>query len=45
MIDIEEPVVSVRRQCELLGLKRSSFYYQATPEASAESASDAPECT
>ena len=32
MIDIEEPVVSVRRQCELLGLKRSSFYYQATPE-------------
>ena len=32
MIDIEEPVVSVRRQCELLGLKRSSFYFQATPE-------------
>ena len=32
MIDIEEPVVRVRRQCELLGLKRSSFYYQATPE-------------
>ena len=32
MIDIEEPVVSVRRQCELFGLKRSSFYYQATPE-------------
>ena len=32
MIDIEEPVVRVRRQRELLGLKRSSFYYQATPE-------------
>ena len=32
MIDIEEPVLSVRRQCKLLGLKRSSFYYQATPE-------------
>ena len=32
MIAIEEPVVRVRRQCELLGLKRSSFYYQATPE-------------
>ena len=32
MIDIEEPVVSVRCQCELLGLNRSSFYYKATPE-------------
>ena len=32
MIDIEEPVVRVRRQRELLGLKRSSFYYQTTPE-------------
>ena len=31
-IDIEEPVVSVCRQCELLGLNRSSFYYQTTPE-------------
>ena len=31
-IDIEGPVVRVRRQCELLGLKRPSFYYQATPE-------------
>ena len=31
MNDIEEPVVSVRRQCELLGLNRSSIYYQAAP--------------
>ena len=32
MIDFEKAVMRVRRQCELLGLKRSSFYYQATPE-------------
>ena len=33
MIDSEAPVLSVRRQCELFGLNRSSFYYQAIPES------------
>ena len=33
MIDSEAPVLSVRRQCELLGLNRSSFYYQAASES------------
>ena len=28
-----DPVLSVRRQCELLGLARSSAYYQAAPES------------
>ena len=33
MIDSEAPVLSVRRQCELLGLNQSSFYYQAASES------------
>ena len=33
MIDSEAPVLSVRRQCELLGLNRSSSYYQAASES------------
>jgi putative transposase len=33
MIDEAHPCLSVRRQCELLGLSRSSFYYEATPES------------
>ena len=33
MIDSEAPVLSVRRQCELLGLNRSSFYNQAASES------------
>ena len=33
MIDSEAPALSVRRQCELLGLNRSSFYYQAASES------------
>ena len=28
MVDIEHPVLSISRQCELLGLSRSVFYYQ-----------------
>ena len=33
MIDNEALVLSVRRQCELLGFNRSSFYYQAASES------------
>lgn len=35
MIDLDDPALSVRRQCELLGLNRSSLSYEpagATPE-------------
>ncbi len=32
MIDWEQPELSVRRQCELLGLNRSTLYYEAVPE-------------
>ena len=28
MIDVGHPALSVRRQCELLGLSRSSLYYE-----------------
>ena len=27
MIDLDFPHISIRRQCELLGLNRSTFYY------------------
>ena len=33
MVDVVNPTLSVRRQGELLGLNRSSFYYQAAPES------------
>ena len=33
MTDGEAEVLSVRRQCELLGFNRSSFYYQAASES------------
>src|ERR1043165_9355683 len=33
LIDPEHAQLSVRRQCELLGLNRSSFYYQAALES------------
>jgi len=33
MIEIGHPELSVRRQCELLGLNRSSWYYEAVPES------------
>lgn len=32
MVDPEHRGISVRRQCELLDLPRSSFYYEPTPE-------------
>ena len=35
MVEVNHPKLSVRRQCELLGLNRSTFYYGptgATPE-------------
>ena len=32
MIDWEYPELSVRQQCELLGLNRSTLYYEAVPE-------------
>jgi putative transposase len=33
LIDVGHPELSVRRQCELLGLSRSSLYYEAAPES------------
>ena len=33
MVDVANPTLSVRRQGELLGLNRSSYYYQAAPES------------
>ena len=33
MIDPEHAELSIRRQCELLGLNRSSVYYHAAPES------------
>jgi putative transposase len=32
LIDIDHPQLSVRRQCELLGLNRSTLYYEPAPE-------------
>lgn len=32
MIDPEDPSLSIQRQCELVGLARSSYYYQAKGE-------------
>ena len=32
MIDVNNEILSVRKQCELLGLNRSSFYYQPMGE-------------
>jgi putative transposase len=33
LIETDHPELSVRRQCELLGLSRSSLYYQGVPES------------
>lgn len=33
MIDLSHPQLSVRRQCQLLGLHRSTFYYQPAGES------------
>ena len=32
MIDVGHPELSIRRQCELLGLNRSSLYYEPAGE-------------
>ena len=32
MVDMTAPTLNVRRQGELLGLNRPSFFYQTTPE-------------
>jgi hypothetical protein len=32
LIDVVQPELSIRRQCELLGLNRSSFYYEPAGE-------------
>ena len=33
LIEPEHPQLSLRRQCELIGLNRSSYYYQPAPES------------
>src|SRR5512147_1578591 len=33
MVEVDHPELSVRRQCELLGLSRSTLYYEPTGEA------------
>ena len=33
MVDVANAALSVRRQGELLGFNRSSYYYQAAPES------------
>ena len=35
MIEPEHALLSVRRQCELLGLNRATWYYEPTPETAA----------
>jgi putative transposase len=34
MIELKHPQLSLRRQCELIGLNRSTLYYQAVKESS-----------
>jgi putative transposase len=33
LIEEDHPQLSVRRQCELIGLSRASLYYEPTPES------------
>lgn len=33
MIDTNHPTLSIRRQCELIGLNRSTYYWQPTAES------------
>lgn len=35
LVEPAHPELSVRQQCELLGLSRSTFYYEAVPESAA----------
>jgi len=35
LLDPEHPMLSVRRQCELIGLNRSTVYYEPAPERAA----------
>jgi len=32
LVEVDNPQLSIRRQCELLGLNRASYYYQPRPE-------------
>ena len=32
LIEPDHPVLSVRRQCELIGLNRSTYYYESAKE-------------
>lgn len=34
MLEVDHPTLSMRRQCELIGLNRSSYYYQSARESS-----------
>jgi putative transposase len=34
-VEVDEPQLSLRRQCELLGLSRASWYYEPVPESEA----------
>jgi putative transposase len=36
LIEADDKQLSLRRQCQLLGLARSSFYYEARPESAAD---------
>jgi len=36
LIDVDSELFSLRRQCQLLGLARRSFYYAARPESAAD---------
>jgi len=33
LVEADHPTLSIERQCELLGLSRSSYYYQPVPES------------
>ena len=33
MIESDHPTLSISRQCELVGLSRSAYYYEPVPES------------